>query len=324
MTAPYNPPLLLRNCNLQTTLASFTPRKILACLSSRELVKASKEVILECKNGVRLLGSYSHNPENSRGTVTLIHGWEGSMESAYILSAGTHLFNKGFNIFRLNLRDHGPSHHLNRELFNSTRLDEVVCAIVQIQKQFPSDHHFLTGFSLGGNFALRIAGKAPVPGLSLTRTAAICPLINPAAATENIEKNHAIYHYYFVRKWKKSLTRKLAFFPELNYRKSLLQLTRLSLMHDYFVPRHTGYATRQEYFGAYRITGSLLGNLTHPVQIIAAADDPITTADELDHLADLPNLTLEITPFGGHCGFLQDYRLSSWIDGRLEQIFTLR
>jgi len=36
------------------------------------------------------------------------------------------------DVIQLHLRDHGPSHHLNRELFNSARLPEVVAAVRRV------------------------------------------------------------------------------------------------------------------------------------------------------------------------------------------------
>ena len=33
--------------------------------------------------------------------------------------------------------------------------------------------------------------------------------------------------------------------------------------------------------------------------------------------------SLEVTEWGGHCGFLMDFRLRSWIDGRLVELFTI-
>src|SRR5690606_41569990 len=55
----------------------------------------------------------------------LLRGWEGSSRSAYQLTTAQRLLGLGFDVLRLNLRDHGDSHHLNRELFNSTRSPEV-------------------------------------------------------------------------------------------------------------------------------------------------------------------------------------------------------
>jgi len=54
----------------------------------------------------------------------LLHGWEGSAEATYVLSLGSLLLSHGFDVVRLNLRDHGATHHLNREIFHSCRLPE--------------------------------------------------------------------------------------------------------------------------------------------------------------------------------------------------------
>ncbi len=37
----------------------------------------------------------------------LMHGWEGSADSLYLLSASQSLFEAGFEVVRLNFRDHG-------------------------------------------------------------------------------------------------------------------------------------------------------------------------------------------------------------------------
>ena len=67
--------------------------------------------------------------------MVLLHGWEGSAESLYVLSLAQLLYQQGFEIVRLNLRDHGETHHLNRELFHSCRLPEVVGAVRTLQRQ---------------------------------------------------------------------------------------------------------------------------------------------------------------------------------------------
>ena len=67
----------------------------------------------------------------------LLHGWEGSADSTYLLSLAQSLFAAGFEVVRLNLRDHGATHHLNRELFHSCRLPEVVGAVRALARKFP-------------------------------------------------------------------------------------------------------------------------------------------------------------------------------------------
>jgi len=61
--------------------------------------------------------------------VVLVHGWEGSHTSSYMKSMTASLLEAGLDVVRLNLRDHGDTHHLNKDIFNSTMLEEVINAI---------------------------------------------------------------------------------------------------------------------------------------------------------------------------------------------------
>ena len=72
-------------------------------------------------------------------------------------------------MFRLNFRDHGETHHLNRAMFHSCRIDEVVGAReTESRQRFTARPFVIGGFSLGGNFALRVALRAPAAGIPLT------------------------------------------------------------------------------------------------------------------------------------------------------------
>lgn len=317
----FSPSLLLRNRHLQTTLTSLRLRKLVARRRAAELRRNSRELIINCGDGVRLLGALTLHDSTPRGMVALIHGWEGSINSAYILSAGTYLYRQGYSIFRLNLRDHGESHHLNRDFFISTRLGEVVEALRHVYERYPHPHNFLAGFSLGGNFVLRIAQAAPTRKLPLTGVVGVCPLIDPADATGAMEKHHPIYHHYFVRKWKRSLARKIAIFPDLDDSASLMPRNTLSSLHNYFVPRHTPYSTTADYFRAYAITPDHFAGLTIPTWIIVSDDDPIIRRHTVDTIHPSPNLHFDRQRYGGHCGFLKNFRLQSWVDERITGIF---
>jgi predicted alpha/beta-fold hydrolase len=91
------------------------------------------------------------------------------------------LLESGFEVVRLNFRDHGDTHHLNEEIFHSNRLDEVVNAAVDVAHRFPHRRFVAAGYSLGGNFVLRLALRAPEAGLPLARVAAVCPVLDPSA-----------------------------------------------------------------------------------------------------------------------------------------------
>ena len=317
----FKPPKLLRNPHLQSIFASTGPRKLLINKRAKRLLDHSKTQLLHCNNDIRLQGEYAAHQTPKNALVIMIHGWEGSSDSLYLKSAGATLFEAGFDIFRLNLRDHGATHHLNKELFNSARLQEVYDALALIQKKFPHQKNYLLGFSLGGNFSLRACADEHQQDFKLDQTIAICPVINPEKTMQNLQNGPTIYHNYFKQKWKKSLKKKLRHYPELGYLDQLEKMKTLQQMNNYFVPLHTEYKNSDEYFMAYSVAGNRLAGIRSPCHIISSEDDPVVLSDDLNDIDHNEHLTLELTQYGGHCGYIKNYRLESWVDDRLSTLF---
>src|SRR5277367_480202 len=131
---PFRPAAWLRNAHLQSTLSSLPPRSWLIRARARDLRRRAEPWLLDCGAGVRLLALHTQaKPVASpRPTAMLLHGWEGGAEALYVQSAGAELLRRGFDVVRLNLRDHGGTQALNRELFHSCRLPEVAGAVAAV------------------------------------------------------------------------------------------------------------------------------------------------------------------------------------------------
>lgn len=317
----YSPPPGLRNRHINTILGNQGPRKWITRARSRDLQASAKEVLLDCRDGIRLHGEYTPHPHSERGLAILIHGWEGCSLSTYLLSAATHLYAQGFSVFRLHLRDHGPTHHLNEQPFLAIRLDEVLDAIEQIQNRFPSEQYWLAGFSLGGNIAVRIAANMKGRDIRFEKVAAICPAIDPNATGKAVSKN-LIYNGYFVRRWRNSFKKKMKFFPVHKANADVMLNSNLMSLHEAFVRRYTEHPNAASYFNAYALNEKNLHRLDAPCHIILAEDDPVIPAETAKILPQFNGLTLEMTKLGGHCGFIKDYSLRSWIDERLDALFS--
>ena len=315
----FTPPIGLRSPHLQTVLSSIGPRK--RVLLKKFSPHQSQMLTLTTPQGVRLQGFYNQIQPKAQQLVVLLHGWEGCHESSYMLSMTNELLNAGYAVFRLNLRDHGGSHHLNRELFASTLLDEVVHAIVELQTRLPYPKTTLGGFSLGGNFALRIAAKAQQAGIKLDKCVAFCPVIHAKQSNDALRKRtNLAYQKYFVRKWKKSLKKKIQHFPQHDYLHKLNALSNLDEMNHYFVPKYTGFNDINDYFDAYSITGDTLNSINCPCYLHFSQDDMIIPIAGVAQLPQHPKLNITITKHGGHCGFLSNWKLESWQDARMLQI----
>jgi len=280
------------------------------------MLAVAKPEILDCGDA-RLLGFYSPSPGPGRGLVVLLHGWEGSADSRYMLASGALAHRHGFDVFRLNFRDHGGTHALNEGLFHSCRLDEVVAAVARVAERYAAPKTVLIGYSLGGNFALRVAVRAAAAGLRLDRVIAICPVLCPHSTMRALENGLWIYRRHFLSRWRRSLTAKAAAFPHLYDFGDLTRFRTLTATTEYFVERYTEFGSLAEYLDGYTLTGDVLAGLDVPARLIAARDDPVIPSADLGRIARSPALEITLAPAGGHCGFIENLRLGSWLDRQL-------
>jgi uncharacterized protein len=311
------PPRWLRSRHVQSMLASTAWRRARVLAAARPLLGATRELLLECGEGVRLQCFLSPSP--GAGTpVVLLHGWEGSADSVYMLSLAQLLHERGFEVARLNLRDHGETHHLNRELFHSCRLAEVVGAIGALQRQhFNGRAAALVGFSLGGNFMLRVAAQARAAQLSLSQVIAVSPVLDPAATLAALQRAFPGYELYFVRKWRRSLARKQVAWPDAYDFTAIRRMRDLRTMTAELVRAYTDFPALEDYLNGYAITGTRLARLEVPSSIITSADDPIIPVAGLERLARPGALTVTVSRYGGHCGFFEGLAGPSWLERRI-------
>ncbi len=316
MSEEFKPHPLLRSAHVQTLLGS-RGRGIWVNRRAHSVVSAAQRVVLTCTDGVRLESWVSSNISGAP-TVILIHGWLGHADSSYVLSAAAHLWECGFSVIRLNLRDHGATTHLNEELFHSARIREVVAAVQQLEENHATGPCGLAGFSLGGNFALRVArARAAADDVRPIETIAICPAINPASTMARIDSGWVGYQLFFVRKWHRALRAKKLAFPALFEFEQALQLRSVAALTDLFVALHTDFQSTQDYFAAYALTGDILADTR--ATILYAGDDPVIPSEDFGHLP--PSITLKALSQGGHCAFIENLRQASWADRYLSTHF---
>lgn len=320
--ADFQPPRLLRNPHLQSVLGSSGLRRRRGLRALEASGATTTEHILDGGKGTRLQGWHSRIPGRApRGTALLLHGWEGSAESGYMRLAAARLLADGVDVFRLNFRDHGGTHHLNEELFHSNRIDEVVHAAADMVQRLRVRDLVVAGYSLGGNHALRLGLRAPLAGLPLRRIAAVCPLVDPAATMDAMEREAKIYDWYFRRQWRSSLLRKRELFPErFGYDDATLAMDMRGLI-GWLARKHAGFDSAEAYFDSYSIAGDRLAGLAVPASILMAEDDPVIPIGQFRHWRLPPGAQLEVARWGGHCAFVEnlagDGFSERWVAARL-------
>lgn len=312
---PFIPPAALRHQLVQTVLASLKFRK----RGPNPMLGASEDVILHCEDGVRLKGNYAPHPDN-KALVIFLHGWEGSQESTYVVTAGRRVYARGASVFRLNYRDHGDSHALNEGLFYSTLFNEVFDAVKQAASRANGAPVYICGFSLGGNFALRIARSLRDLSIqNLKHIFAISPVVDPWGAAPAVDANR-LYQRYFLKKWTRSLRKKQAIFPQLYDFGDILKERTVLGMTAKLLPKYSDYADMKSYFDAYRVDTHDLEFSPVPISLITAADDGMIPVQDIMGLKLNQNARRIIHAHGGHNGFFQSLTGPTWYDGYIAQV----
>lgn len=318
---PFEPPFYLRNRFVQTTLGSLRLRSF----KKSPVLAAARKIILKTNQGTRLLGALSRKADApSKGMVILLHGWEGSIDSTYVRNAAHFLFDRGFDIFRLNLRDHGDSHGLNPGIFYATLIEETTEAVAQAAGLADGAPVYLCGFSLGGNFALRIARSWPASNsadIELRHVVAVSPVLDPSRATDAVD-SHRMIRNYFLRKWHRSLILKQRLFPELYDFQPMLRLRTVRSMTEALLQASGIYENAQAYFNEYTLCGNALAGIKTDTTLVTAADDPIIPVDDFHGLALPPCVRVIVHDRGGHNGFLMGFDWRRWHESFMEALFT--
>lgn len=320
MNDAFVPKPWMRNPHLQSILGSLKIRS----QARHPMIDYAQEKIIDGGNGARLLGYHScQSADKIRGLVTLIHGWEGSADSTYIVSTAKYLYDAGYNIFRLNLRDHGNSHHLNEGLFHGALIEETFHAVRDISRLSNGLPYYVIGFSLGGNYALRIAMKHSRSKITnLKHIIAISPALDPYKATVSIDESLTIYRYYFLNKWKNSLRKKQSLFPTRYCFDDIMNLKTCMALTEAVMIYYPEFRTYREYFNQYTLSGKYFADLCVPVTIIASEDDPIILVQDLYNLQKNEYLRLMIQKYGGHCGFINFPPFQCWYEEKIEHILN--
>lgn len=331
--AGFRPHPLLAPQLIQTVLATKRPVRGRFARHDHAMHRASVQQLLDCGiadgDPVQLTGLYARQPDGrpARGLAVLIHGWEGSHDSAYLYSMASKVFDAGWNVFRLNLRDHADTHHLNPRPFHSARIEEVLHAIRHAQDIDRSDGTVrplaVIGFSLGGNFALRVGLLGPAAGIVPRLSIGISPSVDPGATLRAIDSGPRVFKRYFLDKWRKTLAAKAEAWPGRHDFSRLAALDSFVEITRAFVAEHTGFPSLDAYLGHYTLTPPMLMGAPSPVAILTAQDDTVIPFADFAGLGQRGSvIAFDAPKRGGHCGFIENLRLESWAERRVVELLS--
>jgi predicted alpha/beta-fold hydrolase len=240
-------------------------------------------------------------------TLVVVHGLEGSSESAYMLGMAKKGLAAGMNVVRMNQRNCGGTEGVAPTLYHSGLSRDVAAVAQGLIKQDRISKFALVGFSMGGNLVLKLAGEWGREGPSQFRAiAAVCPAMDLAASSDALHnRSNRLYEYYFIWKLRRRLRSKARLFPKVFETSRLRGVNTLREFDDKITAHYCGFTGAVDYY-ARAAAANVVDRIAVPAFILHAANDPfirILPETRKKILAN-PNITFLETEDGGHCSFL--------------------
>ena len=186
--------------------------------------------------------------------LILVHGLEGCHDSHYMRGLAHKAWHAGFNVIRFNQRNCADTEHLTPTLYNGGLSQDIRAVADELVNTNGIQAIWLTGYSMGGNLVLKMAGEARDAFPALHGVAAVCPNIHPAACVAALEqRRNWIYHEHFMVKLKARLQRKAKLFPGRWDLSLYKQIRTMSQFDDVYTAPDGGYRDAADY---YEHTGS--------------------------------------------------------------------
>ena len=296
---------LLKNGLFNTLVASSPIREIQQKPLRKKLNRITSKQIFTSSNS-QSIEIFETNLYKKK--VIFFPGWLGHKDSKYLIPLADLLHINNFDIIRIHPIDHGDTEHLNKDFFRATDIQTLIEAIEFIGKKYQDNEIHLIGFSLGGNIALRISACESINFLK--STVVISPVIDPEISMRAMDNTSWILKKYFVNKWRRTLRRKMRLHNISNVEESL-RYKDLEKMTEFFTKNFSPHKNVKELFAGYAITQDTINQIKNNTLIYSSVDDPCVPIKPLYSLDQTNNVKFKPQQYGGHCGFIDDFKFNS-------------
>ena len=296
---------LLKNGLFNTLVASSPIREIQQKPLRKKLNRITSKQIFTSSNS-QSIEIFETNLYKKK--VIFFPGWLGHKDSKYLIPLADLLHINNFDIVRIHPIDHGDTEHLNKDFFRATDIQTLIEAVEFIGKKYQDNEIHLIGFSLGGNIALRISACESINFLKTT--VVISPVIDPEISMRAMDNTSWILKKYFVNKWRRTLRRKMRLHNISNVEESL-RYKDLEKMTEFFTKNFSPHKNVKELFAGYAITQDTINQIKNNTLIYSSVDDPCVPIKPLYSLDQTNNVKFKPQQYGGHCGFIDDFKFNS-------------
>ena len=315
---PFSAAIGLGNPHLQTLLPRFIRRQPL-------FTPITQRLEIPDDDFVDLAWTEQHDLTNHhQPLMILLHGLEGSFNSPYANGLLMAAKQQGWLGVMMHFR--GCSGELNRhpQSYHSGDIKDVRFFIQWLRQQFPQRPLMAVGVSLGGNVLINYLANYP-DNSELIAAQAISPPLNLASCSDRIQQGFSrVYQRYLLTSLKRTVAQKIERHPytmPIN-RQQLASINNVWQFDQAVTAPLHGFKNADDYY--QRCSGlQQLTNITQPLRIIHAQDDPFMNNDVIPSQPLPTNIRYDLSTTGGHVGFISGSLLKPqfWLEQTVPKWF---
>ncbi|MDJ1482073.1 alpha/beta hydrolase [Cytophagaceae bacterium YF14B1] len=312
----YRSPFYLFNGHLQTIIPAVM-RKVNGISYYRERITTPDEDFLD------LDWAFAENKRKTEPTPLAIisHGLEGDSQRPYVTGMVRMLTSEGYDVLAWNYRSCSGEINRQRRFYHIGATDDLHTVVEYITQMKPEYTEIvLLGFSAGGNITLKYLGEQGALLAPFIKKSVVfsVPLDVKTSSAKISKPQNFIYEQRFLRSLRKKILKKAEIMPQEIDIMPLQTIRKLKEFDDvYTAPLH-GFKDAVDYY-TRNSSKFFLQGIKVPTLIVNAINDPFLSPECFDQslVTNLPNVWLQITQAGGHCGFMyQSLQNTFWSETR--------
>ena len=299
VASSFRPPRWLQNRHLQTVLPTMP-------WAYARFPKIRRE-ILQLPDGDETAVDWLDQPDPPPVTAPLLlilHGLEGSARSSYARMLMARAASLGWHACVMHFRDCGDYSNRLPRRYHAGETNDLRHFLTRLAASEQVGPLAAVGYSLGGNVLLKYLGEA-ADATPLRAASAVCVPLNLHLCAEALNSAFSkVYQTYLLIRMKNALRRKFnRHSAAFNWDKAMSARTFGEFDDVVTAPLH-GFRGMDDYYDRCSAM-NFLRAIERPTLIVNSIDDPFMTPAVIPSPELLSeHITIEVSDFGGHVGFI--------------------
>ncbi len=260
-----------------------------------------------------------------RPLAIILHGLQGSSRSLHIRGLTKALLRQGWHCLVMHFRGCGGRPNRLPRAYHSGEIEDFASLIRSLRRSRPHTRLAAVGFSLGGSVLLNFLARHENAD-DIDAAVGVCvPLCLAKSAKALDRKGMYLYRRHFIDDLRRAAIAKFRQRPGSIDPDRLRRVRRFREFDNLVTAPLHGFRDADHYYEAAS-SRPHLHRLRCPTLILHALDDPFMTPAVIPKSHELsPSIRLEISPEGGHIGFVEGgtpWQARYWLEDRIPEFLS--